>query len=169
MLNAKVIFSKETKEKMEKGLNKFERGKLRFDKLKEMDEQGRLCLAHNRYEVANLVGYTEEQRLTGYRWVSNMVTNGYMSEVLLGHGTDGKPEYEYHIIKEPAYKPFAGRYGDKAIPRKSTLKATGIMAIKMPDGKTNMTIRYKELSIELGDVDYEFLTNFLIKLVKQGE
>ena len=45
---SKLTFTKETKEKMEKGLNKRQMGKLRFERLKQAEKNGTLSMARTR-------------------------------------------------------------------------------------------------------------------------
>lgn len=100
---SRLIFTKETKDKMEKELNATQRGVLRWNKIKEADEDGRLGLARNRNEVANIAGFTKENKTRGYQWVSNMIGRKHLREVMLGVGHDRKMEYEYHIVDDPDY------------------------------------------------------------------
>ena len=88
---------------MEEGLNTAQRGKLRWERLKEAEKHGSLSSAKNRYEVANIAGFTEETRDRGYQWVSNMVTRKHLKEVITGVGKNGKFEYEYHTVGDPDY------------------------------------------------------------------
>ena len=88
---------------MEEGLSASQRGKLRWERIKEAEEHGSLALAKNRYEVANLAGFTEETRERGYQWVSSMVSKKYLQEIMHGLGKNGKFEYEYHTVNDPDY------------------------------------------------------------------
>lgn len=88
---------------MEEGLTSAQRGKLRWERIKEAEEHGSLASAKNRYEVANVAGFTEENRNRGYQWVSNMISRKHLQEVMRGVGKNGKFEYEYHTVGEPDY------------------------------------------------------------------
>lgn len=88
---------------MEEGLTTSQKGKLRWERIKEAEEHGSLSSAKNRYEVANIAGFTEEDRNRGYQWVSNMITRKHLKEVMTGVGKNGKFEYEYHTVEEPDY------------------------------------------------------------------
>lgn len=101
---SRLSFTKETKEKMSKELNKFQRGKLRWAKLREAEANGKLDFAKNRYEVANLCGYTEAERSQGHGWVTRKILNHQLQETLHGVGKDGRMEYEYHILADPDYE-----------------------------------------------------------------
>lgn len=101
---SRLTFTKETKEKMSKGLNKRQKGELRWKKLKEADTNGELAFVKNRYEVARLCGFTESQKKTGHSWVTRKILNHQLQETLGGIGKDGRMEYEYHIIADPDYE-----------------------------------------------------------------
>lgn len=101
---SRLIFSKETKQKINEDLNGNQKGILRWNKLKEAEEKGTLMLAKNRYEVANLVGYSEENKMRGYQWVSDKISGEHLRETMIGLGKNGKMEYEYHTISDPDYE-----------------------------------------------------------------
>ena len=102
---SRLIFTKETKEKMNKELTKREKGKLRYNRLEELAGNGKLALAKNRTEVAHLVGMPDDgPTKTGYKWVSGLVRNGYIKETIVGIGRNGKMEFEYSLTsKKPNY------------------------------------------------------------------
>lgn len=101
---SRLTFTKETKEKMSKGLNRLQKGKLHWAKLREAEASGKLDFAKNRYEVANLCGYTEAERSRGHSWVTHKIMNHQLQETLHGIGKDGRMEYEYHILADPDYE-----------------------------------------------------------------
>lgn len=109
-MNARVVFSKKTQEKINKGLTPKERGELRWEKLEEANKDGRLSLCKNRRDVAELGGYTKEQTTKGYSWVHRLVSNGYLQEVHVS-GAGRYAEFTYFINNKPNFLPFAGRYG----------------------------------------------------------
>ena len=109
-MNARVVFSKKTQEKINKGLTPKERGKLRWEKLEQANRDGRLSLCKNRRDVAKLGGYTKEQTTKGYSWVHRLVSNGYLQEVHVS-GVGRYAEFTYFINNKPNFLPFAGRYG----------------------------------------------------------
>lgn len=94
---------------MEEGLTASQRGKLRWERIKEAEEHGSLTSAKNRYEVANIAGFTEENRNRGYQWVSNMINRKYLQEIMVGVGKSGKFEYEYHAVGDPDYSRMKAR------------------------------------------------------------
>ena len=89
---------------MEQGLNKLQRGKLRWEKLKEAEDNGKLLMAKNRYEVANMAGFTTTEKKKGYNWVSNMIRRGQLQEHIYSIGGNGKMEYEYKLGERPDYE-----------------------------------------------------------------
>lgn len=142
---SRIFFTKETKDKMEQGLNIMQRGKLRWEKIKEADAKGTLAMAKNRYEVANLAGFTEDRRDNGYQWVSNMVGRGHLQEIVHGVGPNGKVEYEYHAVGEPDYNHSKAR-------RAKQNKAEN--SVKMP---TMMVVGEKKSPCQIGQERFEKL------------
>lgn len=100
---SRLIFRKETKDNMKSELNISQKGKLRWEKIKEAEKNGSLSMAKNRYEVANLAGFTNETRTRGYQWVANMVQRKHLQEIINGADRNGRAEYEYHILDDPDY------------------------------------------------------------------
>lgn len=88
---------------METELNGLQRGKLRWQKLKEADESGKLAMAKNRYEVGNIAGFTDGERKQGYQWVAAKIHKGQIKETIHNLGEHGKMEYEYRLVKDPDY------------------------------------------------------------------
>lgn len=93
---SKITFRKETKDKMKKGMTIREKGRVLFDRLKELEEDGTLSKAKNRADIARLVGYPEERSKAGYAWVSNLIRRGHLSEIIQEWTPSGKMIAEYH-------------------------------------------------------------------------
>lgn len=89
---------------MGKELNGLQKGKLRWEKLKEADREGRLSLAKNRYELSNLAGFASNETKRGYQWIAAKISKGQIKEIIHQLGADGKMEYEYHLGKDPDYE-----------------------------------------------------------------
>ena len=53
---SRIIFRKETKEKMERGISPQEKGRLRWEKLKEAETNGLLQKAKTRTDIGKIVG-----------------------------------------------------------------------------------------------------------------
>lgn len=95
-MDARVILTDETKQKMSKELTKHHKGALLSRRLKEVAESGKLSQARTRFDVAKLVGYTEGQRASGYAWVKRMVKLGVLTETFEGISKYGKPEHQFY-------------------------------------------------------------------------
>ena len=108
MFASKLTISKETRDKMT--LNKFERGKIRWDRLQELYSSGELQKLRTRKEVAMAVGYPEEVATKmGGGWISRLVHNGVLSEVPMGL-QNGKMTYDYYLTgKQPDYSAVGAR------------------------------------------------------------
>lgn len=79
-------------------------GKIKFNKLKELDKSGELLKATCRADVATLVGYSVKDSKAGYSWVSNMISRGHLNEKMLGITPSGKTLYEYKLTgTQPLY------------------------------------------------------------------
>lgn len=116
-MNARVVFSKKTQEKINKGLTKKERGELRWKKLEEASKDGGLSLCKTRKDVAALGGYPDG--IAGRSWVHRLVSGGYLQEVHVS-GSGNFAEYTYFINSKPNFLPFAGRYGIDASKKEPT-------------------------------------------------
>lgn len=115
---SRLTFRKETKEAMEKKLNRREVGELRHRKLKELDQDGTLAFIKTRRQLAEAVGFSgKEDYSRAMSWAHGMIANGYLTEILQGFDPKTNlPVYEYHTTnKEYRY----GKYG------KSTQKNKG--------------------------------------------
>lgn len=93
---SRLSFTKKTQEDMGKGMSVREKGKVLFARLQELEEDGTLCKAKSRADVARLVGYPEERAKAGYAWVSNLIRRGHISETILEWTPSGKMVAEYH-------------------------------------------------------------------------
>ena len=96
-MEARVIFSKKTKDKLQKGITVREKGRVLFTRLEELDRDGMLSKAESRADVARLVGYPRERAKAGYAWVSNLIRRGHITEIIRGHSPSGVPKCEYHL------------------------------------------------------------------------
>lgn len=127
------------------------KGKVNFERLKELAANGKLAQARTRKEVATLVGYGEDEQRTGYSWVSNLITNGHLKETDLYVSPDGKmyghyaltgtsPSYNYEEQKKRKDRTKAG------IPTKENIEEVKIepvvpTPIKMEIFKGDIIIR----------------------------
>lgn len=96
---SRITFTKDTLNKMNKDLTKQDISKLRYQKLQELDESGRLSLIKTRKQLAMAVGYSIDEFLSkGSSWVNRMLKRGYISETFLGFDKRTHiPEHEYHL------------------------------------------------------------------------
>ena len=111
MLASNVIISEETKKRNQ--LSKRQQGKLRYEKLAELDRTGQLQFATTRNELAQMLGYRDNDS-KGISWVNNMVNRGYIVESLVGrdgrtvrkefHLTQKKPDYGFENVKKAHLK-----------------------------------------------------------------
>ncbi len=139
---SRLIFTKETKDKMNKSLNKREKGRLRSAKLKELDNDGRLAVAKNRYEVASMVGVSNKQ--VGYNWVSTLIKRKKITEILTGVNQYGQAEYEYHLGSGETVV-------DKPVVQEKTDKVKQNVNKKNVDGYQKGKLRFDKLCKLLED------------------
>ena len=171
---SRLIFTKETKEEIEKGLNATQRGVLRWNKLKEAEKAGTLALAKNRNEVANIAGFTEINKTRGYQWVTNMISRGNLKETIQGFSKNRKMEYEYHIVKDPDYTRHKSRNAAKAAKQRQAkkmqkeTKATVSITAPMNSNTYKLEILHNETTIKLELNEYEKVVE-LIKTILKGE
>ena len=171
---SRLTFTDETKKRMTKGLTKREKGRLRFERLKEAAEDGRLQRAKTRAEVAHLAGFTRGQYKTGYSWVMNMLTRKHLFERISGMAPNGRAEYEYTLGPDPIY----GIKTDAVVQHINQKKnetagkcyevSTGEAKVLATSNK--VTIKYGELTIELEQLPAkaigELVTGLLNKVIK---
>lgn len=170
---SRLIFTKETKEKMEQGLNATQRGVLRWNKVKESEDDGRLMLAKNRHDVANIAGFTENNKMRGYQWVSNMISRGHLREIPLGVNRNKKMDYEYHVVRDPDYSRHKARDAKRSKQRKSIVQNTPQTKVVINEpikefGKYKLEFSRGDVTIKLELDDYEKVAE-LIKAILKGE
>lgn len=173
---SRIFFTKETKNKMEQGLNISQRGKLRWQKVKEAEESGRLAMAKNRTEVAYLAGFTEATKNRGYQWVANMVRRKHLQEIIVGMGDHGFVEYEYHVVSDPDYdkkNAHKNRWANNkanTAPKKQESAKTTMLVSEVAKGTNKYKLEFSrgEVTIRLELDDYEKVAE-LIKAILKGE
>ena len=169
---SRLTFTKETKDKMEKGINQFRKGELRWQKLQELEDTGKLSKARNRQDITSMMGLG-----TGYgapyTWLSNMINRGSIKEILLGFDKNERPEYEYHLTNEN--RPNYERFGKSNRPKPSKTSAPKQPVIventttETTDTvvTTKATIKYGDLVIELEGIDSRIIENIVSKLANK--
>ena len=82
-------------------LTKFKIGEIRWKKLKELEDEGKLAQAENRMDVISMMGYAREIGSAPYIWLSRMIARGHLVEEPHGYGksayyTNGSgPDYDH--------------------------------------------------------------------------
>lgn len=97
---SKVTFSQEFKEKINKKISPQEKGRLRWERLNELDKIGALQKITSRKDLALAVGI--QNLPAGVTWVASMVKQGVLIETLTGYN-NYKAVYEYHLGKPLNY------------------------------------------------------------------
>lgn len=97
---SRLIFTKETKEKLDKGISAQAKGKLRWEKLKEAEDNGTLQQARSRIDVGKIVGLDNDK--TAYSWVSGLIHKKAIVETLDSF-ENNKAVYTYHLGKPLSY------------------------------------------------------------------
>lgn len=174
---SRLYFRKETKQKMEQGLSKREIGKLRFERLKAAETDGKLSKAKSRADLLKIAGFTDAQRGIGYSWIGNLVRRGHLQEIIADYNRHGKAEYEYHLLSEPHFVGFKRTKKATAKPTTPTPTVkTQVIKIdtppvttmgNKPTTTTKVTIRYNDLVIELEQVDCNFVAKMIADLTKK--
>lgn len=163
---SRLTFTKETKEKMNKPISHFEKGRLRWERLEELERTGKLNSARNRKDISSMLGLGDGYG-AGYSWVSNMINRKHLSETLVGFNRSNQPEYEYHITNQPDYN-FGGNTSKATKTRKKTSPVTKIniksQSTEPEKNTARVVIRYKELTIELEEFDVKIIENIIEKL-----
>lgn len=108
MFANRLIISEDTLKK--NNLAPRERGRLRYQRLIELENSGKISLLTTRKELAQAVGYSPDNA-TGVSWVNTMINRGYLSETLRGfengefrkefHTTGKVPDYDNEAAKKP--------------------------------------------------------------------
>ena len=148
---SRLTFTKETQEKMNQPLTNRQKGKLRWERLKELDEAGMLSKARIRTDVSKMLGLGDGYG-AGYTWVSNLIKRGHLKETIYGTDANGRMEFEYHIVDNPHYygtRPTKSKKAQVTRKRKTSSATSSIST----SGQIKATIRYGELSIEIEGID----------------
>lgn len=169
---SRLTFTKETKEKMEKGINHFKKGELRWQKLQELEDTGKLSKARNRQDITSMMGLG-----TGYgapyTWLSHMISRGSIKEVLLGFDRNKRPEYEYHLTN--TNRPNYEKYGKANRPKpiipsvEKDIETTDKTIRVCPEtcDKVKATIKYGELTIEIESIDRSMIEHIIKTLANK--
>lgn len=151
---SRITFSKETQEKIKRGMSAQDKGRVLYGRLTEAADSGLLAQCKTRRDVAELVGYYGENlQRKGYSWISNLIRRKHVSEVMVAPG-------EYQFFLGPN-KPDYNRAGVSKAKSKKTVvvQAPVTMAAKL--GKaynitdTSTTILSAKIVLRKGDKTIE--------------
>lgn len=82
----------------------YQKGKARFQRLKDLAENGELESCKNRLDLCDKMGFERKISGTGYNWLSMQIRKGYLGEELLRYNKQNSGEYRYYLTgKEPNY------------------------------------------------------------------
>lgn len=151
-MEARVIVSKETMKKSK--LNNRDLRELRLNKLKELDKEGKLSKAACRTDIAKMLGFSGGYD-NGYNWLCKVIKGGHLEETFLGINSQGKAEYEYHMKGTPQPK-----VKNTSAPVLSNVESESVVL----SSNSRVVIRYKELVIEIENVDCNLITGIVSKL-----
>lgn len=76
-------------------------GRLRWEKLKELTDSGKLGEAKDRQDVVEMLGY-DRKNTSVYNWLVSHIRRGNIVENLYGVDSSG-PAFEYYIAKNPKF------------------------------------------------------------------
>lgn len=164
---SRLTFRKETLEKMSKKLSPRERGRLAYDRLVEAAENGQLAKCKRRGEVANIVGYTKEQRAAGYAWVSQYIRRGHLSEVMIAPG-----EYQYFLgNKKPVFS-YKGHKKTAEIEQETKPVSNVVVEEKATadnTGGNKITITIGDnLTVTIDSIDTELVKAIVLETLRAG-
>lgn len=81
-------------------------GRVRFERLKELERTGELAECRNRWDICKKIGFerTTSRHNPGYNWVSNQIRKGFLSEELIKYNKQNSGIYRYRLTGiEPSY------------------------------------------------------------------
>lgn len=161
MLASNVIISEETRKKNQ--LNRRQQGKLRYQRLQELEQSGALSNASTRNELAELLGYPKGSK-TGISWVNNMVNRGYIKEYIAGT-EKGKVMKEFHLTsKTPDYDFSQAKAKNKAKENKVE-EINKVESEQKPNKPTRVVVEYCGMTITIGNAGAEYVSE-IIKTIK---
>ena len=177
---SRITFTKETKKKMKKELDRWVSGRIRYEKLLNLSNEGKLSLAKTRKDIAKMEGYImPEQEHRGTAWVGILVKRRNLIENIVGFNRNGRPEYEYSIGKMPDYIDRPTRKSSKKVtgPVKAPVIEQPILDIpneqptvtKVDNDSMKIMISYKDLKIELDNLNPDFARDVIVSLIDKAK
>lgn len=165
MRASKVILSKETKEKMSKGLSNREKGKIREQRLQELADSGKLQFIRGRRELAEAVGFMNTHNNTaGYQWVVHRIKSGQLIEHIVGYTDYGTAEYEYHLSEEKVSNPVVDKGIEEAV--KEFPKLIQPVTEQKPNTAISITIYHKDTTFVLNNLDVKTVVDFVKSVIQ---
>lgn len=160
MLASNVIISEETRKKNQ--LNKRQQGKLRYQRLQELEQSGALSNASTRNELAQMLGFGSGEK-RGISWVNNMVNRGYIKEYIAGT-EKGKVMKEFHLTsKAPDYDFSQAKAKNKAIKENKVEEINKVE--QKPTRPTRVVVEYCGMTITIDNAGAEYVSE-IIKTIK---
>lgn len=156
---SKVTFSEEFKEKFNKGISPQEKGRLRWERLNELDKMGVLQKITTRRQLASAVGI--QSQATGATWVGSMVSKGAITETLIGYD-NYKPIYEYHLGKPLNYTNGRKKFA-KTAENVATVKQVKSTVSKNETGNLELIVTVDGVNIQIKNATIECV----VTLVKE--
>lgn len=163
MFASRLTVSEDTLKKNQ--LNRRQQGKLRYERLKELDQSGEISFATTRNELAQMLGYREGDK-TGISWVNNLVNRGYLTEHLTGK-SGGKVRKEFHLTsKEPDYDFAKVKATNKKLKAEAEAKRIAVeKKLEQEEKENNLTIKKGDMTITT-KLDGRDIINLLINILK---
>lgn len=152
-----------SEELAQSNLNHKQRGKLRWERLKELDKSGELQFIKTRKDLAVACGY-QEGEAKGLSWVGNLYQRGYLSGVGVGF-ENGKEIKEFHLTgKEPDFDNKGVRKAHKN--KKKELPVEPVVladAVEKAFEPATILIKKGQMTITITGVDVADVVNKLLK------
>lgn len=160
MFVSKLTVSDELKQN---NLSPQEKGRLRWQRLKEIDASGELQFIKTRKELAVACGF-QEGEAKGLSWAGNLYQRGYLSEVNVGF-ENGKKIKEFHLTgKEPD---FDHRGVREALKKELSVKPVEPVvladAVEKAFEPATILIKKGQMTITITGVDVADAVNKLLK------
>lgn len=167
---------------MNKKLNNREIGRLRWEKLKELDKNGGLAFCKNRQDILSALGFNTGYG-TEYSWLATRVANKNIQEIIVGFDNNNMPIYEYHLAEEPDYSNKIAtkarqerRKEERNIRKEKQLvvsqETTNLSNTHhMPSSEkttADVVVRYGELVIELNNIDSSVIEKIINKIAENS-
>lgn len=152
MFASKIIISEETRKKNQ--LNRRQQGKLRYQRLQELERSGELSKASTRNELVELLGYPKGNQ-TGISWVNNMVNRGYLKEYIMGT-EKGKVMKGFHLTSKMPDYDFSQRAKNKATKENKVEEIDRVEPKQKLDKLTRVVVEYcgMAITIDNGGANY---------------